>query len=184
MLPLVRVGRCGSADLFAVQERVARRLVDKLEPELGERAARAATASAENLAAQNLYLQGRYHLNQRTEEGLRRALDFFEKALAEDAEYALAHSGLADAYGLLAHYGVLAPAEVWTKAASRAASAVMLDDSSAEAHTSLAHVKADAGLGLGRRRARIPARDQPESRLRDGASLVRGVVPGAARTAR
>ena len=98
--------------------------------------------TTENLAAHNLYLQGRYHLNQRTEEGLRKAVDFFEKALVEDAQFALAHSGLADAYGLLAHYGVLAPAEVWTKAASTAATAVMLDGNSAEAHTSLAHVKA------------------------------------------
>jgi tetratricopeptide (TPR) repeat protein len=59
----------------------------------------------------------------------------------EDAQYAVAHSGLADAYGLLAHYGGLGPAEVWTKAASSAATAVMLDRNSAEAHTSLAHVK-------------------------------------------
>ena len=50
--------------------------------------------------------------------------------------------GSSDAYGLLAHYGVFGPAEVWTKAASSAAAAVMLDANSAEAHTSLAHVKA------------------------------------------
>jgi serine/threonine-protein kinase len=88
-----------------------------------------------------LYLQGRYHLNQRTEEGLRKAVDFFEKAIVEDAQSALAHSGLSDAYGLLTHYGVLGPADVWAKAASSAATAVMLDGNSAEAHTSLAHMK-------------------------------------------
>ena len=66
----------------------------------------AARRPAENLAAHNLYLQGRYHLNQRTDEGLHKALEFFEKAIVEDAQFALAHSGLADAYGLLAHYGV------------------------------------------------------------------------------
>jgi serine/threonine-protein kinase len=86
-------------------------------------------------------LQGRYHLNQRTEEGLLKGLEFFEKALVEDAQFALAHSGLADAYGLLAHYGVLGPAEAWTKAATSAATAVHLDPDSAEAHTSLAHVR-------------------------------------------
>jgi tetratricopeptide (TPR) repeat protein len=132
-----------ASDAFTAQERAAEAIVKRLEPELQTGARPAGFGRpAENLAAQNLYLQGRYHLNQRTEEGLRKALDFFEKALAEDAQYALAHSGLADAYGLLAHYGVLGPAEVWTKAASRAASAVMLDDDSAEAHTSLAHVRA------------------------------------------
>jgi TolB-like protein/Tfp pilus assembly protein PilF len=126
-------------DAFGGQERIADAIVRKLEPELtGTRGARRAT---ENMAARNLYLQGRYHLNQRTEEGLRKAVDFFEKTLAEDAQNAPAHSGLADAYGLLNHYGMLGPAEAWTKAASYAASAVMLDGNSAEAHTSLAHVK-------------------------------------------
>src|SRR4051812_1717519 len=130
------------ADSLAAQERVAAAIAQRLEPELGDqRRAGGGRHRSENLAAHNLYLQGRYHLNQRTEEGLRRALDFFEKTLVEDAEYALAHSGLADAYGLLAHYGVVGPAEVWTKAASSAATAVMLDAESAEAHTSLAHVK-------------------------------------------
>jgi tetratricopeptide (TPR) repeat protein len=60
----------------------------------------------------------------------------------EDAQYAQAYSGLADAYGLLGHYGALSPAEVWTKTASNAAWAVLQDENSAEAHTSLAHVKA------------------------------------------
>ena len=96
---------------------------------------------ADNLAARNLYLQGRYHMNQRTEEGLRKAVEFFERAIVEDSQYALAHSGLADGYGLLTHYGVFAPASVWTKAAASAAAAVMLDPESAEARTSLAHVK-------------------------------------------
>jgi TolB-like protein/Flp pilus assembly protein TadD len=128
-------------DALGSQEQVARAIVAKLEAETGDAGASSSRRPSENLAAHNLYLQGRYHLNQRTDEGLRKALDFFEKALAEDAESALAHSGLADAYGLLAHYGVLGPAEVWTKAAASAAAAVMLDDRSAEAHTSLAHVK-------------------------------------------
>src|SRR6185369_11060657 len=88
------------------------------------------------------YAQGRYHLNQRTEEGLRRAVDFFDRAIVEDAQYAQAYSGLAVAYSLLGHYAVLAPAEVWTKAASNAAWAVLQNDHSTEAHTSLAHVKA------------------------------------------
>ncbi len=130
-------------DAFAVQERVAEAVTTKLEPDAAEgpgafRVAR----SGVNLAAQNLCLQGRYHLNQRTEEGLTKAVDFFERALAEDSQSAVAHSGLADAYGLLAHYGVRGPGEVWSKSASHAASAVMLDDASAEAHTSLAHAKA------------------------------------------
>ena len=131
------------SDLFPAQERVAEAIAARIEPELGDRRSSAASRRPnENLAAHNLYLQGRYHLNQRTDEGLLKALDFFEKAIVEDAHFALAHSGLADAHSLLAHYGVRAPSAAWTKAASSAAAAVMMDGQSAEARTSLAHVKA------------------------------------------
>ena len=131
------------ADPLAAQEQVAKRIADKLAPEVFDGTGIAGSRrQSDNLAAQNLYLQGRYHLNQRTEESLHKAVDFFEKAIVEDTQFSLAHSGLADAYGLLAHYGVLGPADAWAKAASNAASAVMLDGHSAEAHTSLAHVRA------------------------------------------
>jgi serine/threonine-protein kinase len=129
-------------DTFAVQEEVAQSVLEKLQMELsGGSQARASRRPTENLAAYNLYLQGRHRLNQRTEEGMRKALELFEKAAAEDPQHAQAYAGLADAYGLLGHYGVLPPAEVWTKAASNAAWAVLLDEDSPEAHTSLAHVK-------------------------------------------
>jgi len=131
------------ADPVAGQEQIAKMLADKLAAEVFDaEGAPSARRQSDNLAARNLYLQGRYHLNQRTEEGLHKAVDFFEKAIVEDTQFSLAHAGLADAYSLLAHYGVLGPADVWAKAASNAASAVMLDDHSAEAHTSLAHVRA------------------------------------------
>jgi serine/threonine-protein kinase len=127
---------------FAVQEEVARSVLEKLQAELsGGGQTRAGRRPTENLAAYNLYLQGRHRLNQRTEEGMHKALELFEKATAEDPQHAQAYAGLADAYGLLGHYGALSPAEVWTKAASNAAWAVLLDEDSAEAHTSLAHVK-------------------------------------------
>jgi TolB-like protein/Flp pilus assembly protein TadD len=130
------------ADIFAAQDAVADVVIRTLEPRLIDASQRRPRRPAENLAARNLYLQGRYHLNQRTDEGLLKALDFFEKAIVEDAHFALAHSGLADAHSLLAHYGVRAPSAAWTKAASSAAAAVMMDGQSAEARTSLAHVKA------------------------------------------
>ena len=130
-------------DVLATEEAMAESIVEKLHPLVVETVPPAwAQRPTQNLAANNLYLQARYHLNQRTEEGLLKAVDFFEKAIVEDAGFGLAHSGLADAYGLLAHYGVRGPADVWSKASSCAATAVMLDAHSAEAHTSLAHVKA------------------------------------------
>ena len=128
-------------NIFALQEEVARAIAGRLKMEFAGRTTKAPRHPTENLAAYNLYLQGRYHLNQRTEEGLRKAAEFFEKSIVEDAEYAQAYSGLADTYSLLGHYGVLAPAEAWTKTTSNAAWAVLHDEHSAEAHTSLAHVK-------------------------------------------
>jgi TolB-like protein/Tfp pilus assembly protein PilF len=129
-------------DSLDAQDAIANTIIDGLQPERLQRGDIAwGQKPIENLAAHNLYLQGRYHVNQRTEEGLVKAVEFFEKAIIEDPQYAEAHSGLSDAYGLLAHYGVLGPADVWAKAASSAATAVLLDGNSAEARTSLAHVK-------------------------------------------
>jgi tetratricopeptide (TPR) repeat protein len=129
------------ADMLPAQEAIAKLIVERLQRELDEsdEHSRGSRAS-ENLAARNLYVQGRYHLNQRTEGSLQKAVEFFERAIVEDAQFSLAHSGLADAYSLLGHYGVLGPADVWGKAAASAAAAVMLDGHSAEAHTTLAHV--------------------------------------------
>ena len=129
-----------SNDVFRLQERVAQAVAARL-PDFVSGHRRRAGATTENLAAHNLCRQGRYHLDQRTEEGLSKALEFFERALEEDARHASAMSGLSDAYSLLTHYGVRSPADVWARAASAAANAVMLDDTSAEAHTSLAHAK-------------------------------------------
>src|SRR5262249_14553539 len=125
------------------QKKVAKGLAAKLREGLSSgNYARGAGHATDNLAACNLCVQARYHLSQRTEESIRKAVDFFERATAEDAQYAPAYSGLADAYALLAHYGATAPAGAWTKAASNAAWAVLMNENSAEAHTSFAHVKA------------------------------------------
>jgi TolB-like protein/Tfp pilus assembly protein PilF len=130
------------ADIFTVQEEVARLIVGAVREELiAGTDSRGSKRQIENVAAHSMYLQGRYHLSQRTEHGLRRAVSCFTSAIAEDSQLAVAYAGLADAENLLAHYGVLAPADVWTKAASHAAQAVMMDGESAEAHASFAHVK-------------------------------------------
>jgi TolB-like protein/tetratricopeptide (TPR) repeat protein len=130
-------------DTLSIQTEVARSVVQTVRQQLlgGGLPKKGGHRPTENLAALNMYLQGRYHLDQRTEQGLRKALEFFEKAIAEDPQFADAYAGLSDAHGLLGHYGVTAPASVWTRAASNATQAVLLDDESAEAHTSLAHVR-------------------------------------------
>jgi TolB-like protein/Flp pilus assembly protein TadD len=131
-------------DEFNLQEEVASRVANVLRDGVGDQVPHATSlaAGAHNLATQNLCLQGRYHLEQRTEHGLQRALEFFIRAIEEDPRMAAAYAGLSDTYNLLAHYGVLAPADVWTKAAASATRAVLLDDQSSEAHTSLGHLRA------------------------------------------
>lgn len=132
----------GMEDVFAIQEEIAAAVAEKLAAELSTGWTGKGQRPTGNLAAYNLYVQGRYHMGQRTEEGLRLAVEFFERAIVEDEQCAEAFSGLADANGLLGHYGIVSPSEVWTKIASNASWAVTLNDNSAEAHTSLAHVKA------------------------------------------
>jgi TolB-like protein/Flp pilus assembly protein TadD len=134
--------RKASDNPLEIQETIARAIADKVQTSVAEGGWRTQSRQhPRNLAAYNLYQQGRYHLNQRTEEGLQLAVGFFERVIAEDPQYSQAYAGLADSYELLGHYGVIAPVEVWTKAPSNAGTAVLLDDSSVEAHTALAHVK-------------------------------------------
>jgi len=89
------------------------------------------------------YLEGRFHWNKRTPDGLEKSIASFNRAIAKDSKYALAYSGLADSYGILGSvpYDVLPPREAQSKARDAAEIAVKLDDSLAEAHTSLAQVK-------------------------------------------
>ena len=87
------------ADPLTGQEAIAKLVADKVAPEVDADGAPGARRQSDNLAARNWYLQGRYHLNQRTEEGLQKAVEFFEKAIIEDTQFSLAHSGLADACG-------------------------------------------------------------------------------------
>ena len=130
-------------DVFALQEKIAQAVLQELRESLAPEGADQMTRrSTENLAAHGLYVKGRYHLSQRSEKSLRRAVDCFDQAIAEDPQYALAHSGLADALALLANYGYVSPGGTSSRASSAATSAVRLDESLAETHTSLAHVKA------------------------------------------
>jgi tetratricopeptide (TPR) repeat protein len=127
------------ADIFALQDEIATTLVRALRvrllDELGDPVPRRYT---ENPRAYNLYLRGRYAWNQRTAEGMQQAIAFFEQAIAEDERYALAWSGLADAHAIGVDYRAVPVAEGFELAKTMARRALALDDSLAEAHTSLA----------------------------------------------
>ena len=88
--------------------------------------------------AKELYLKGRYEWDKRTPESLNKAVDYFTQAIVHDPNYAQAYVGLADCYNLLREFSAMPPEEAYPRALAAAKKAVELDDSSAEAHTSLA----------------------------------------------
>lgn len=90
-----------------------------------------------------LYLLGRYNWCKRTEEGFTKAMEYFDRAIARDPEYALAYSGRADTYLLLAEYTLMASQSAIERAQSMAAMALQLDGALGEVRTSLAAVKVD-----------------------------------------
>lgn|GEM_PF-750634 len=86
-------------------------------------------------AAYLSYLKGRFFMNRRTEEALRKAVEQFESSLQINSRFAPALSGLAEAYGLMGFYGYISPREAYSKSATRAAAAYALDPTSAEVIT-------------------------------------------------
>ena len=90
--------------------------------------------------AYRLYLQGRYHWNKRTVEGLRKGIDYFDQAIMRDQDYGLAYAGLADCYVLLNVYNVASADASYPKAEAAANRALAINPNLAEAHTSLAFV--------------------------------------------
>lgn len=128
------------ADIFDIQEDIFRNLCDKLELSSGELCTKRYTSNAE---AYRLYLKGRHHWNKRTVEGYRKAIGCFREAIEGDPNYALAYTGLADAYSLQCSpfYGLRQPTEIMPRARAAAEKALHLDDSLAEAHTSLAYIR-------------------------------------------
>jgi serine/threonine protein kinase/Tfp pilus assembly protein PilF len=126
-------------DVFAIQDEIARTIVTTLRAtsfaDLSEPVPRRYTA---NVAAYGLYLRGRYEWNKRSNEGVAEAIRYFELAIAEDPNYALAYTGLADSYALHVDYRSVPVAEGFERAKAYARKALELDESLAEAHASLA----------------------------------------------
>lgn len=96
-----------------------------------------ARVPTENAEAYELYLKGNYFWNKRTGTDLRKAIDYFNQAIAKDPGYALAYVGLADSYLLLANYGAAAPRDSVPQAKAGVTKALELDNKLAEAHACL-----------------------------------------------
>jgi TolB-like protein/Flp pilus assembly protein TadD len=124
-------------DIFAVQDAISEHVAEALTLQLtGEERGRLNKRYTENTEAYVLYLKGRYYWNKRTREGTTKSLEFYDRAISLDPNFALAYAGLADSYyGLSDQY--LPPQEVMPKARAAAQKALEIDNDLAEAHVSL-----------------------------------------------
>jgi TolB-like protein/Tfp pilus assembly protein PilF len=129
------------ADIFVLQEEMARRISETLLSSTDQKPDLTATRHTESTEAYQAYLRGRYFWNQRTEDSLQKAISFFDQARGIDPNYGLAYAGLADSYQILVFHGGLSPKDYVPKARAAAERAIAIDDGLAEAHTALAYVR-------------------------------------------
>jgi DNA-binding winged helix-turn-helix (wHTH) protein/TolB-like protein/Flp pilus assembly protein TadD len=122
------------SDVLLVQDDISRDIFENLRLKLN-------VEEKKQMEAYRLYLKGRNAWNKRTGDALQEAIGFFNQAIAIDANYGAAYAGLADCYNMLVVYGRLKPKEGFPKAKEAAERALEIDESSAEAHTSMAFIK-------------------------------------------
>jgi serine/threonine protein kinase/tetratricopeptide (TPR) repeat protein len=127
-------------DIFEVQDEIAKTIANRLKLTLTtERREPLVRAGTKNLEAYQLYLKGRFYMNKRTPDGFREAVENFQEAIEKDPAYALAYTGLSDAYTQASFLNVFPPVEMMPKAKAAAAKALEIDDTLAEAHVSLGY---------------------------------------------
>jgi eukaryotic-like serine/threonine-protein kinase len=129
------------ADVFAIQDEIAGTIVRTLRSTLlGELGDPTPVRYTANVRAYSLYLKGRFWWNRRSQAAIKEGIRFFEQAIQEDPGYALAYSGLADSYALDLDYRGTPVIEGMERARAEARKAIALDETLAEAHTSLGWV--------------------------------------------
>jgi DNA-binding winged helix-turn-helix (wHTH) protein/TolB-like protein/Tfp pilus assembly protein PilF len=127
--------------IFEVQDTIARRVSEALRAPLSERAARRSErGSTQDSAAYLAHANGRLAWSRLTDQSLNQAIAEFEKALAIDPRYALAHVGIADSYATLGVFGVMAPQDAYPRARHAAQQALAIEPDLAAAHATLGHI--------------------------------------------
>ncbi len=128
------------AAVLGLQEEISKAIADNLRIQLsGKEQQQLAKRDTENGEAYQLYLRGRYYWNKRTDEGVKKGLEYFQQAVDKDPGYALAYAGVADSYAVGdGQYLGLPSREARPKAKAAAMKALEIDSSLAEAHTTLA----------------------------------------------
>ena len=130
------------SDVSTIEEQIANDISDGLRLRLtGEEKKRLTRGSTRNAEAYQLYLNGRFHWNKRTEEELNKAIGYFNQSIEKDPNYALAYVGLADAYLVLPEYGSMAPSVAAPRTKEALTKALEIDPELAEAHASLGLMK-------------------------------------------
>jgi tetratricopeptide (TPR) repeat protein len=134
-------------DIFKLQTEVACAVITAVRPRAADAERPPPEPATQSFDAYNLYLLGRHHFHKRTEAALRRAMDCFRRAIERDPAYALAYSGLADAYTLAStgYYGELPAEESIANALPAALKALELAPALAEAHASLGLIRHNQG---------------------------------------
>ena len=132
------------SNVLLIQDDISSQIAQKLRQQLStEELNRLAKHYTENTEAYLLYARGRYFWNRKTPADLNKAAENFQAAINLDQNYALAYTGLADSYLVLTRYGEASPKELLDRAKEAAQRAIAIDDELAEAHSSLAAIKAD-----------------------------------------
>jgi TolB-like protein/Flp pilus assembly protein TadD len=127
------------ADMMNVQSDISKAIAENLRLQLTSDDHKMMVAgTTQNAEAYQLYLKGQYEYEKRSRDGYKRAITYFEQAIAQDSSYALANAGLAKTYGWQAFWGYLPASETYPKAIAAAKKAIALDEQSADAHTALA----------------------------------------------
>ena len=130
-------------DFLAVQDRVSERVARALVPQMtGEEQKLLSKHYTEDAEAYQLYMRGRYHWSKVNPADWNKAIDYFNRAIEKDPDYALAYTGLADAYLSVIADSLIAKAEAIPKAKQAAMTALRLDDTLAEAHVSAGRIRA------------------------------------------
>ena len=131
-----------STEVFVIQDTISERVAGALALKLGgERRKLLAKRYTENIEAYQLYVRGVYLRNQLTDEGLKKSIEYLQKAIELDPNYALAYAGLASSIAPQAYRGTMTAREVEMKNKQLISKALELDDTLAEAHAALAEVK-------------------------------------------
>jgi TolB-like protein len=122
-------------DILSLQSEIARQVANEISIILTpEERARLGSARQVDPGAHEWYLKARYYWNKRTEESVKKAQSYFQRAIESDPTYAQGYAGLADSYNILGYYNALPPTEAYPKAKAAALKALELDSSLAEPH--------------------------------------------------